>query len=147
TTATTTTLPLPPPLLQQSTTVPELATVYDLHSKIDKYVNEVIKESVHNALQAPIHERFRELSEFEMKYIFHDRMFKSASYISHLEHTLYEALEAPMDHENREEFNEEMAKSHKRRRDDQDPPLPPPKDSNIGFKKAFSLEVLSLEYF
>ncbi|GKC04325.1 hypothetical protein Tco_0995935, partial [Tanacetum coccineum] len=42
---------------------------HDLYSMIDKYVNEVIKEAVHNAHQAPIHERFRDLSEFKMKEI------------------------------------------------------------------------------
>ncbi|GKD84682.1 hypothetical protein Tco_1355836 [Tanacetum coccineum] len=57
--------------------------------------------------------------------------FESGSYRSYLEHTtLYEALEASMDRENREEFIEEMTKSCKRCRDDQDPPPPPPKDSD-----------------
>ncbi|GJZ18728.1 hypothetical protein Tco_0554851 [Tanacetum coccineum] len=89
---------------------------HDLYLKIDKYINEVVKEAVHNTLQALNRERFRDLSEIEMKEILHDRMFESGSYTSHLEHTtLYEALEASVDHENREEFNEEMAKSHKRR--------------------------------
>ncbi|GKE55878.1 hypothetical protein Tco_1495063, partial [Tanacetum coccineum] len=146
TTATTTTVPLPPPPPQQRTTVFELATVHDLYSKIDKYVNEVVKEAVHNALQALIRERFRELSEFEMKEIFHDRMFKSGSYISHPEHTtLYEALEAPMDHENREEFNEEMAKSRKRCRDDQDHLPPPPKDSDRSKKKRHDSDASALK--
>ncbi|GJX11862.1 hypothetical protein Tco_0201721 [Tanacetum coccineum] len=109
---------------------------HDLYSKIDKHINEVIKEAVHNAYQAPIHERFRDLSEFEMKEILRDRMFESGSYKSHPEHiTLYEALEASMDHENKEEFNAEMAKSHKRRRDDQDPPPHPSKDSDQNKKK------------
>ncbi|GJR76528.1 hypothetical protein Tco_0088893 [Tanacetum coccineum] len=154
TTATTTTLPLPPPPQQQSTTDLKLANhdkttqalssrVYtlenhDLYSNIDKYVNGVVKEAVHNALQAPIRERFRELSEFEMKEILHDRMLEISSYRSHLEHTtLYEALEASMDHENKEEFIEEMAKSRKRRHDDQDPPPPPPKDTNQSKKKRY----------
>ncbi|GJY20472.1 hypothetical protein Tco_0393038 [Tanacetum coccineum] len=58
-------------------------------------------------------------------------MFKSGSYRSLSEHTaLYEALEASMDRDNREEFMDATAKSRKRRRDDQDPPLPPPKDSD-----------------
>ncbi|GJS18099.1 retrovirus-related pol polyprotein from transposon TNT 1-94 [Tanacetum coccineum] len=104
---------------------------HDLYSKIDKYVNDVIKEAVHNALQAPICERFRDLSEFEMKEILRDRMFKSGSYRSHPNHAaLYEALELSMDRENKEEFIEATAKSCKRRRDDQDPPPPPPKDSD-----------------
>nr|GEV85753.1 reverse transcriptase domain-containing protein [Tanacetum cinerariifolium] len=96
---------------------------HDLYSKIDKYVNEVVKEAIHNTLQAPIYDLFRDLTEFEMKEVLRDRMFKSGSYRTHLEHTtFYKALEASMDYENREEFNEEMAKSRKRRRDDQDPP-------------------------
>ncbi|GKC04057.1 hypothetical protein Tco_0995667 [Tanacetum coccineum] len=126
TTTTTTTLLLPPPTpQQQSTTNPKLANCvsalenicanfekknklqdqttqalssrvytlenHDLYSKIDKYVNE------------------RPLSEFEMKEILRDRMFENGSYRSHPE-----ALEASMDRENREEFNEEIAKSRKR---------------------------------
>ncbi|GKC66523.1 hypothetical protein Tco_1099121, partial [Tanacetum coccineum] len=109
---------------------------HDLYSKINKYVNEVVKEAIHNALQAPIRKRFRDLSEFELKEILCDRIFKGGSYRSHPEHTtLYEALKASMDHENREEFNEEMAKSRKRRCDDQDPPPPPPKDFDQSKKK------------
>nr|GEV41229.1 hypothetical protein [Tanacetum cinerariifolium] len=104
---------------------------HDLYTKIDKYINEVIKEAVHNALQALIRKHFRDLSKFEIKEIIHDRMFKSGSYRSHLKHTtLYEALDAYMDFENREEFNEEMAKSRKIHCDDQDPLPPPPKDSD-----------------
>ncbi|GJX88102.1 hypothetical protein Tco_0340116 [Tanacetum coccineum] len=144
---TTTTLPLPLPPPQQSTTDPALATRdkttqalssrvftlanHDLYLKIDNYVNETVKEAVHNALQAPICECFRELLEFEMKEILHDRMFESGSYISHPKHAaLYDALEVSMDRENMEEFIEATAKSRKKRRDDQDPPPPTPKDSD-----------------
>ncbi|GKD75972.1 hypothetical protein Tco_1334254 [Tanacetum coccineum] len=70
---------------------------HDLYSKIDNYVNETMKEAVHNALQALIRERFRDLTEFEMKEILRDQMFESGFYRSHPEHTtLYEALEAPI---------------------------------------------------
>ncbi|GKB03169.1 hypothetical protein Tco_0831258 [Tanacetum coccineum] len=34
---------------------------HDLYSKINNYVNETVKEAVQNALQAPVHERFKEL--------------------------------------------------------------------------------------
>ncbi|GJU42010.1 retrovirus-related pol polyprotein from transposon TNT 1-94 [Tanacetum coccineum] len=86
--------------LQDKTTQALSSRVYtlenhDLYSKIDKYINDVIKEAVHNDLQAPIHERFRDLYEYEMKEILRDRM---------------------------EEFIEATTKSRKRRRDDQDPP-------------------------
>ncbi|GKE80746.1 hypothetical protein Tco_1550746, partial [Tanacetum coccineum] len=122
--------------LQDKTTQALSSRVYtlenhDLYSNIDKYVNEVFKEAIHNALQAPIRKRFRDLSEFEMKEIIRDQMFISGSYRSHPEHTtLYETRDASIDRENMEEFNEEMAKSRKRHRDDQDPSPPPPKDSD-----------------
>ncbi|GJY74740.1 hypothetical protein Tco_0479171 [Tanacetum coccineum] len=92
---TTTTLPPPPSPLPQSATDLDLANrVSALEREIDKQVNEVVKEAVHNALQAPLRERFRDLSEFQMKEILHDRMFESGSYRSHPDHiTLYEALE------------------------------------------------------
>ncbi|GKF85976.1 hypothetical protein Tco_0253803, partial [Tanacetum coccineum] len=53
-----------------------------------------------------------------------------------LEYTaLYDALEASMDHENKEEFMDVTAKSRKRRHDDHDPPTPPPKDLDQSKKK------------
>ncbi|GKC19061.1 hypothetical protein Tco_1021211 [Tanacetum coccineum] len=115
---------------------------HDLYSKIDKQVNEVVKEAVHNALQAPLCERFRDFSEFQMKEIPHDRMFESNSYISHPDHTtLYEALKASMQRNNNDELHKELTKSHKRRRDEQDPPPPPPKDSDRGKKKKHDFDV------
>ncbi|GJZ35183.1 hypothetical protein Tco_0581000 [Tanacetum coccineum] len=109
---------------------------HDLYSKIDNYINETVKEAVQNALQAPVRERFRELLEFEMKEILRDRMFESGSYRSQPEHTtLYDALEASIDCENREEFVEATAKSRKRRCDEQDPPSPPLKYSDQNKKK------------
>nr|GFA31315.1 hypothetical protein [Tanacetum cinerariifolium] len=68
---------------------------HDLYSKIDKQVNEVVKEVVHHALQASLHKRFRDLSEFQMKEILRDWMFESGPYESHPDHTtLYESLES-----------------------------------------------------
>ncbi|GJX05787.1 hypothetical protein Tco_0193719 [Tanacetum coccineum] len=88
--------------LQDQTTQALLSRVFtlenhDLYLKIDNCVNETVKEVVHNALQAPIRERFKELSKFEMKEIIHDRMFESGSYRSHPQHAaLYDAIE-PVD--------------------------------------------------
>ncbi|GJY20154.1 retrovirus-related pol polyprotein from transposon TNT 1-94 [Tanacetum coccineum] len=150
TATTTTTLPPPPPPQQQSTIIPELATFFtlenhDLYSKIDNYVNEIVKEAIQNALQTPVRERLRELSEFEMKEILCDRMFESGSYRSQPEHAaLYDVLEVSMDRENREDFIEATTKSHKRRRDDQDPPPPPTKDSNQNKKKRHDSDASSL---
>nr|GEV64068.1 hypothetical protein [Tanacetum cinerariifolium] len=111
TTAITTTFPPPPPPLQQQST-----TDHKLANLIDNYINETVKEVIQNALQAPVHDRFRELSEFKMKEILRDRMFENGSYRSQPEHAaLYEALEASMDCENEEEFIEKMANLKLRR--------------------------------
>ncbi|GKB85306.1 hypothetical protein Tco_0957578 [Tanacetum coccineum] len=85
---------------------------HDLYSKIDKQVNKVVKEAVHDALQAPILDRFRDLSNVQMKEILHDRMFESGSYKSHPYHkALYKALEVSIDRGNREEFIKAKDKS------------------------------------
>nr|GEW70577.1 hypothetical protein [Tanacetum cinerariifolium] len=47
---------------------------HDLYSKIDKQVNEVIKEAVHNTLQAPLSERFR---DFTMQHDNNDELHES----------------------------------------------------------------------
>nr|GEZ81549.1 hypothetical protein [Tanacetum cinerariifolium] len=109
----------------------------DLPHKINQTVNEVVKEAVHIALQAPLRDRFRELAEADIKEILHQRMIESGSYKSILEHVaLYEALEASMERENKDEFLAEKDKSRKRRRDDQDPPLPP-LDSDPSKKRRY----------
>nr|GEY35526.1 integrase, catalytic region, zinc finger, CCHC-type, peptidase aspartic, catalytic [Tanacetum cinerariifolium] len=131
------------PIHQASSSVPPLSThIIDLtppkpvSTPIDKQVNEVVKEAVCNALQVPLHERFRDLFEFEMEEIIHDWMFKSGSYRSHLHHSsLYQALEVSMERENKEELTETLDRSRKRGRDDKDPPLPPPKESDRSKKK------------
>nr|GEX53159.1 hypothetical protein [Tanacetum cinerariifolium] len=99
----------------------------DLPHKINKIVNEVVKEAVHIAFQASLKDRFREPTEADMKEILHQRMFKSGFYKSLPEQVaLYEALEVSMKHENRDTFLAKKDKSRKRSRDDQDPPPPPP---------------------
>ncbi|GJS23407.1 hypothetical protein Tco_0452039 [Tanacetum coccineum] len=115
---------------------------HDLYFKINKQVNEVVKEAVHNALQAPLRERFKDLSKFQMKEILHDRMFKSNFYRSHPDHiALYDALEVSMQRENNDELHAALTKSCKRRRDDQDPLPPPPKDSDRSKKKKHDYDV------
>ncbi|GJZ23406.1 hypothetical protein Tco_0560865 [Tanacetum coccineum] len=108
----------------------------DLPHKINQTVNEVVKEVVHVALQAPLRDRFRELPEADIKEILHQWMFENVSYKSLSEHVaLYEALEASMERAQRDEFLVEKDKSRKRQRDDQDPPPHPP-DSDLNKKKS-----------
>ncbi|GJZ88856.1 hypothetical protein Tco_0660638 [Tanacetum coccineum] len=85
----------------------------DLPHKIDQTVNEVIKEAVQIALQAPLRERFRDLSKDDMKEILHDRM---------------------------DAFLAEKDKSRKRCQDDQDPHLPPTKESEQSKKKKHDFD-------
>ncbi|GJT99756.1 hypothetical protein Tco_1110095, partial [Tanacetum coccineum] len=100
----------------------------DLPYKINQTVNEVVKEVVHIALQAPLRDRFRELPEADMKEILHQRMFESSSYKSLPEHVaLYEGLEVSMKCANRDEFLAEKDKSRKRRLKD----VSVPDDVNI----------------
>nr|GEU65758.1 xylulose kinase-1 [Tanacetum cinerariifolium] len=47
----------------------------------------------------------------------------------------YEALEASMERAQRDEFLAKNDKSHKRQHDDQDPPLPPPLDSDLSKRR------------
>ncbi|GJY84327.1 retrovirus-related pol polyprotein from transposon TNT 1-94 [Tanacetum coccineum] len=111
----------------------------DLTYKINQTVNEVVKEAVHVALQAPLKDRFRELPKADMKEILHQRMFESGTYKSLPKHVaLYEAFEASMDRANRDEFLAEKDKSHKRRRDDQYPPPLP--DSDLNKKKRHDFD-------
>ncbi|GKF99897.1 hypothetical protein Tco_0301588, partial [Tanacetum coccineum] len=84
---------------------------------------------------APLRDRFKDLSEEDMKEMLHQRMFETGSYKSLLKHiALYEALEASMECAQRDEFLTEKDKSRKRRRDDQDP-LPPLPDSDLSKRR------------
>ncbi|GJX45772.1 hypothetical protein Tco_0262448 [Tanacetum coccineum] len=71
----------------------------DLPHTINEVVCENVKEAVQIALQAPLRDHFRDLSEEDMKEMLHQRMFETGFYKSLPEHiTLYEALEASMEH-------------------------------------------------
>ncbi|GJW39049.1 hypothetical protein Tco_0064894 [Tanacetum coccineum] len=124
--------------LQDKTTKAFASGVYnlenhDLYYKINKYVNEVVKEVVYTALQAPLREHFRDLSKFQMKEILHDHMFESGSYRLHLDHTtLYKALKLSMQHEKNDEIHEVLA-------------TPPPKDSDQNKKKKHDSDSLEEE--
>nr|GEV78559.1 hypothetical protein [Tanacetum cinerariifolium] len=137
------------PIQQAFSSIPLLSTpIIDLSppKPIDKQINEVVKEAVHNALQAPLHKLFRDLFEFQMKETLLDRTCESGSYRSHPDHTtLYEALELSMQREYNDELHEALTTSHKRCRDDQDPLSPPPKDSNRSKKKKRDSDVSTLK--
>nr|GEV80325.1 retrovirus-related Pol polyprotein from transposon TNT 1-94 [Tanacetum cinerariifolium] len=147
-TTTTTTTTLPPPPQQKSTTESELATratllekkLSNLEQKNKTLVNtswnlgsrvfnlelgdlpHKIDESVHESVREAVH-----------------RMFETSSYKSLPEHVaLNKALEASMKRANRDKLLTEMVKSRKGRRDDQDPPLPPP-DSDLSKRRRHDI--------
>nr|GEW24455.1 copia protein [Tanacetum cinerariifolium] len=136
---------LPPPPQQQITTDPELANHvstlekicanFEKKNKLQDKTTQALSSRVYTLVNHDLYSKIDKYAS-EMKEILRDRMFESGSFRSHPKHTtLYEALEASTDRENMGEFNEEMAKSCKRRRDDQDPPSPPPKDFDRSKKK------------
>ncbi|GJX65360.1 hypothetical protein Tco_0299703 [Tanacetum coccineum] len=106
------------PIYQASSSAPPLSTPVIIVSSlypINQTVNEVIKEVVQIALQAPLRECFRDMSEAKMKEILHQRMFESGTYQSQPEHVaLYEALEASMESDNKDKFLAKKDKSRKR---------------------------------
>nr|GEV58642.1 hypothetical protein [Tanacetum cinerariifolium] len=143
--------PLSTPFIDLSPPKPNLGSrvftleLHDLPHKINQTVNEVVKEMVHIAFQAPLRDCFRELLIADMKEILHLRMFESGTYKSLPEHVaLYKALEASMERADRDEFFVEKDKSRKRRRDDQDPPPPPPNsDPTKSYKDLEDNKLLS----
>ncbi|GJR87284.1 hypothetical protein Tco_0211295 [Tanacetum coccineum] len=66
--------------------------------QVSKAMEEIITDAVGWAIQAPLRDRFRDLSEADMKEILYHRMWESNSYKAHEDHKkLYEALENSMD--------------------------------------------------
>ncbi|GKE32412.1 hypothetical protein Tco_1451734, partial [Tanacetum coccineum] len=107
TATTTTTLPLPPPPQQQSTTDSELAARV---IALEKKFPDLEQKSKNLATRLRILD-LGDLPEADMKEMLHQRVFETGSYKSLLEHVaLYEALEASMEHAQRDEFLAEKDK-------------------------------------
>ncbi|GKE72756.1 hypothetical protein Tco_1534797, partial [Tanacetum coccineum] len=69
----------------------------DIPHQVSKAVDEIVTDAVGWAIQAPLRDRFRDLTEADMKEILHQRMWESNSYHAHVDHKrLYEALEKSM---------------------------------------------------
>nr|GEY09782.1 hypothetical protein [Tanacetum cinerariifolium] len=128
-TTTTTTTPLPPP--PQNTTDLDLST----------YVSTLQKRSADFKQKHQIHDKTtKALASKVYKLEHHDLYSKIENKLmrSHLDHTtLYEALELSIQSENIDELHEALTTSRKRRCDDQDPPLPPLKNSDRFKKKKW----------
>nr|GEU31712.1 retrovirus-related Pol polyprotein from transposon TNT 1-94 [Tanacetum cinerariifolium] len=115
---TTTTTMLPPPTAQQQSTAEAMMMKrIDIPQQVSKAVSEVVTDAVDWATQAPLQNRFRDLSEADMKEILHQRMWETESYKSHKDHMqLFEALEKSMNHDHSEELAQDLAKARKKKR-------------------------------
>nr|GEU65957.1 hypothetical protein [Tanacetum cinerariifolium] len=125
----------------------------DIPHQVSKSVDEMVTDAVDWAIQAPLRNRFRDLSEADMKEILYQRMWETNSYKTHKDHKMmYEALEKSMNRDHSEELAKDLAearKKKKKRRDSpktplgsppyQPPPTPPPAGPSgaSGFPRAF----------
>nr|GEU31063.1 copia protein [Tanacetum cinerariifolium] len=137
-TITTTLLPLPPPQ-QQSITVLELAIyVYALEKTCANFEKKhKVQDKTTQALSSKV---FMQENQ--------DLYLKIANYVNEMvKEAIQKVFQPPVRDRFRklEEFNAEMAKSCKRRRDDQDPTPPPPKDSDQNKKKRHDSDASALK--
>nr|GEU73828.1 hypothetical protein [Tanacetum cinerariifolium] len=129
----------------------------DIPQQVSIAVSEVVTDAVDWAMQAPLRNRFRDLSEADMKEILHQRMWESDSYKSHEDHMqLFEALEKSMNRDHSEELAHDLAEARKKRKKGREspktphgspshqPPPPPPPASlsrTLGALRAFGSQV------
>ncbi|GJS71542.1 hypothetical protein Tco_0704383 [Tanacetum coccineum] len=156
-TATTTTsitiLPLPPQLQQSTTDSILIKRISELEQHmadlVSKAVDEIVKDAIDWAIQAPHRDRFIDLPEADMKEILHHRMWETNSYKAHEDHKkLYEALEKSMDRDHSDQLLTDLAKARRKKKKRHDspktqprslphqPPPPPPPAGPSGTSEA-----------
>ncbi|GJY28088.1 hypothetical protein Tco_0403855 [Tanacetum coccineum] len=143
---TTTTLPLPPlppPPQQQSSSDPNLASFFSALEQVCANFEKRYKlqdKTVQGLSSRVFKLELRDLPH-QINQTVNEVLFESGSYRSLPEHvSLYEALEASMEHENKDVFLVKKDKSRKRRQDDQDPHLPPSKEPDQSKKKKYDFD-------
>ncbi|GJX78975.1 retrovirus-related pol polyprotein from transposon TNT 1-94 [Tanacetum coccineum] len=120
-TTTTTTIILPPlPQPQQST----------IDSILINHIGEleqIMANLINDKSQLEERDRFRDLSEADMKEILHHRMWESNSYKYHEDHKkLYEALEKSMDRDQTDQLLTDLAEERRKKKRRHDSPKTPP---------------------
>nr|GEV19173.1 hypothetical protein [Tanacetum cinerariifolium] len=97
-----------------------------LRPKSPKEHHEVVTDAVDWAMQAPLCNCFRDLSEADIKEILHQRMWESDSYKSHEDHMqLFEAFEKSMNRDSSEELAQDLAKARKKKKKSRESPKTP----------------------
>nr|GEW19364.1 hypothetical protein [Tanacetum cinerariifolium] len=99
----------------------------DIPQQVSIAVSEVVTVAVDWAMQAPLQNRFRDLSEADMKEILHQRMWETKSYKSHEDHMqLFEALEKSMNRVYPAELAQDLAQARKKKKKSRESPKLPP---------------------
>ncbi|GKB61468.1 hypothetical protein Tco_0917654 [Tanacetum coccineum] len=94
--------------------------------QVSKAVDEIVTDAVDWAIQAPLRDHFRDLSEADMKEILHHRMWETNSYQAHEDHKqLYEALEKSMAHDHTDQLLSDLAEARKKKKKRHDSPKTP----------------------
>nr|GFA79298.1 hypothetical protein [Tanacetum cinerariifolium] len=99
----------------------------DIHQQVSKAMDEIVTNVVDWAIQALLHNHFRDLPEANMKEILHQRMWETNSYKTHEDHMMrYEALEKSMNCDHSEELLKDLAEASKKKKKRRDSPKMPP---------------------
>nr|GEV82295.1 hypothetical protein [Tanacetum cinerariifolium] len=99
----------------------------DIPQQVSKSVDEIFTDAVDWAIQDPLHNRFRDLPEADMKEILHQRIWKTNSYKTHKDHMmLYEALEKYMNRDHSKELLKDLAEARKKKKTRRDSSKRPP---------------------
>nr|GEU53821.1 hypothetical protein [Tanacetum cinerariifolium] len=109
-------------IIQQDTSAIPLMT-----TPVGKAVDEIVTDAVHWAIQAPLHNRFRDLPEADMKEILHQRMWETNSYKAHKDHMrLYEAPKNSINRDHTYELQKDLAEAQRKKKKRHDSPKTPP---------------------
>ncbi|GJT13422.1 retrovirus-related pol polyprotein from transposon TNT 1-94 [Tanacetum coccineum] len=99
----------------------------DIPHQVSKAVDEIVTDVVDWAIQAPLRDRFRDLTEADMKEILHHRMWETKSYEAHEDHKkLYEALENSMDRDHSDQLLTDLAEARRKKKRRHESPKTPP---------------------
>nr|GFB24885.1 hypothetical protein [Tanacetum cinerariifolium] len=93
----------------------------DIPRQVSKAISEVVTDAVDWAMQAPLRNHFRDLSEADMKEILHQRMWETKSYKTHEDQTLlFEALKKSMNRDHSKELTQDLAEARKKKKKSRD---------------------------
>nr|GFD14107.1 hypothetical protein [Tanacetum cinerariifolium] len=99
----------------------------DIHQQVSKAMDEIVTNVVDWAIQALLHNHFRDLPKANMKEILHQRMWETNSYKTHEDHMMrYEALEKSMNCDHSEKLLKDLAEASKKKKKRRDSPKTPP---------------------